>query len=201
MKNAIINQPIMTKCRLFLVLFMALLSITLSKKRTSIDILDSRPVGPSCLDPLLKWSGKPHKRRNHIDKSSGIQDVTALHSEEGGLESLIDKIYVIHYSRAEDRKVKMLETLASVGVPENSSLVDFVEQFDREELPHDLGNCVQCGEKEISPAVCSVNLKHIAAYHDIVKQVSLYSYICVCVYAFSFSFFILFAMHRVTNCP
>jgi hypothetical protein len=57
-------------------------------------------------------------------------------------------------------------------------------------LPHDLGNCVQCGEKEISPAVCSVNLKHIAAYHDIVKQVSLYSHVvCVCVYAFFFFFF------------
>lgn len=120
----------------------------------SSNILDDRSVGPPCLDSLLSWKGKPNK----------------INNQSTGIGSFIDKIYIIHYSKATDRKVKMIDTLLSIGVNENSSIVDFVEDFDREELPHELGKCVNCGETNISPAVCSVNLKHIAAYHDIVKQ-------------------------------
>lgn len=84
----------------------------------------------------------------------------------------LDKVYVIHYSRAAYRRDLMAKELARVGINvSNSTAYEFVTLYDREELGSEqaLRSCTRCGEHH-GMAVCSVNLKHVAAWMDIVRM-------------------------------
>lgn len=101
-------------------------------------------------------------------------------ARDGGKVLGVDKIYIIHYSRASYRHALMTTQLARVGVDAGAPVVEFVRVYDREEFAKGqadvlfVASCSGCGFRipgqAYSTALCSTNLKHAAAWMDIFRR-------------------------------
>mmetsp|Transcript_11032 Transcript_11032/g.22077 ORF Transcript_11032/g.22077 Transcript_11032/m.22077 type:complete len:292 (-) Transcript_11032:262-1137(-) len=160
-------------------------------------VLDARPVpnalalrsptGPACLDKELLWRGRP----NTVGKLLGglVDKVYVIHYSGAAkrkarmLETLsaagipVDDHLGNHdYNLTRDHAASpsagphLGGGAALTEHKGRSGAVDFVEAYDRENIPHALATCVRCGYRSAGPAVCSVNLKHVSAYRDMVRH-------------------------------
>jgi len=64
----------------------------------------------------------------------------------------------------------MEKELRTIGLDSNSSAIDFVTAYDREEMGQDLVQCARCGLSNKGAGICSVNLKHVAVHADIYRN-------------------------------
>lgn len=92
------------------------------------------------------------------------------------LNGTVDKIFIIHYTPAFYRRKLMMNELLRVGVGVQAN-VEFVEVYDRENISAGnldtlrLATCTRCGMSgRHGNAICSVNLKHLSAWMDIVRR-------------------------------
>ena len=91
---------------------------------------------------------------------------------------LFDKAYVVHYTPRKHRKARSIERLRSIGLRSNNSGSDnvaIVSEFDAESIPPHHRKCLveasrpRCGQG-MTAGLISVNLKHYAAYYDMLRH-------------------------------
>lgn len=90
------------------------------------------------------------------------------------LISGLDKIYVIHWSKLQERKTLMTARLSAV-LPsswQQKNFVAFVVQYDGDklQLPQEMRCIAQDYAQNLTRGVLSVTTKHFVAYHDIVMH-------------------------------
>ena len=91
---------------------------------------------------------------------------------------LFDKAYVVHYSPRAHRKARSIERLRAIGLRSDnngSDNVAVVSEFDAEQIPARHVKCLVEASRPkcatgMTPGLISVNMKHYAAYYDMLRR-------------------------------
>ena len=79
----------------------------------------------------------------------------------------LDRVYLIHYGRAEDRLESMKEKLRQVELLDKTWVI---QDLDREQLTTEIINCFWTGSLDLRQAQLSSTLKHFFAMYHAVKN-------------------------------